>query len=128
MVPRKRWIADSQRSGCERKRSPHQRQLHAVIQAAHPRSDEAHVVIERQPRYHHVVAAERRSFADGAHVDQQVAMGEDNAFGTAVLPDVYCTSASPSLSTGVGSIGGALASSTRTGLAMRLAMARRPGW
>jgi len=61
----------------------HQHERHAVVEAAHPGADQAHVVVQRQPADEHVgrPGADRR--ARHADVGQQVGVREHHALGLA---------------------------------------------
>ena len=61
----------------------HQHQGAAVVQAAEPGADQAHVVVERQPAHAHVLRPERGGAAPGADVGEQVGVAQRDALGVA---------------------------------------------
>ena len=61
----------------------HEHQREAVVQAPHPRPDQPHVVVERQPAHEHVARGRAQRGGHGPQRGEHVAVAEHHALGAA---------------------------------------------
>ena len=83
-MPRDR-LEPAHRLGEEGQRR-HRDDRHAVVERPEPRADQAHVVVQRQPRDADVVAAQLEGLAEGADVGEQVGVRQRHALRRARAP------------------------------------------
>ena len=78
-------LEPTHRLGEERERR-HRDDRHAVVERPEPRADQAHVVVQRQPRDADVVAGQLEGLAEGADVGEQVGVRQRHALRRARAP------------------------------------------
>ena len=83
-MPRDR-LEPAHRLGQEGQRR-HRDDRHAVVERPEPRADQAHVVVQRQPRDADVVAGHLEGLAEGADVGEQVGVRQRHALRRARAP------------------------------------------
>ncbi len=63
----------------EKGKRRHEHQRHAVIQGAEPRTDQTHVMVERQPGHEHVAWRDLRRLPERANIGKQVGVRQHDA-------------------------------------------------